>query len=145
VGPEKTNTNEGIRHFYDTVLALNPHAKANFLINFDYGVDKNPVGPDNNFYGVALAHKFQANDWFALSPRFEYYSDAKGFITGTAQALKEFTLTGEFKMKEGFLTRLEYRRDWSNQPFFDRGNENASHKNQNTFLIGLVAYFGPKR
>jgi len=48
-------------------------------------------------------------------------------------------------MMEGLLARLEYRRDSSNQPFFDRGNGTLNHKSMNTVLVGLVAYFGPKR
>lgn len=144
-GPEKTATNQGYRHFYDTVMAYNPSDKVNFLGNFDYGVDKGANGdPNNEFYGVSGAMRVIPNSWFAMSPRLEWYNDKRGFITGTAQKLKEFTLTADFKMKEGFLTRLEYRRDWSSEPFFDRGNEPGSYKNQNTFLIGFVAYFGPK-
>jgi hypothetical protein len=40
------------------------------------------------------------------------------------------------------LSRLEYRKDWSDQAFFDRGNQNASAKSQSTVLLGLVAFFG---
>jgi len=47
-------------------------------------------------------------------------------------------------MVEGVLTRLEYRRDWSNERFFERGPVGLS-KNQNTILIGMTAFFGPKR
>ena len=54
-------------------------------------------------------------------------------------------MTFDYKMKEGFLTRFEYRRDWSNQPFFDRGNEVGNYKNQNTLLVGMMVYFGPRR
>ncbi len=78
----------------------------------------------------------------------------RGFITGVFDGsgnaqhgpkLKEFTLTGEFKMKEGFLFRTEFRRDWSDLAIFDRGNQNGSAKTQTTLLAGFVAYFGPKR
>ena len=48
-------------------------------------------------------------------------------------------------MKEGFFTRVEYRKDWSNVDFFNRGNHTANHGNQDTVLVGMVAYFGPKR
>ena len=92
-----------------------------------------------------MASKLQANNWFALTPRLEWFNDADGFSTGTVQKLKEFTLTGEFKMKEGFFTRVEYRKDWSNVDFFNRGNHTANHGNQDTVLVGMVAYFGPKR
>lgn len=145
VGPEKTGTNDGLRHFWDTVLTLSPHDQASFYVNFDYGVDKVKGGVDNNWYGVAFAHRFTPVAWFALSPRIEYYNDLKGFITGTPQALKEFTMTADLKMKEGFLARFEYRRDWSDKPFYDRGNEAGSAKSMNTLLVGFVAYFGPRR
>jgi len=145
VGPEKTDTNKGKRHFYDTVLLLTPSPKANFYVNFDYGTDKSVLEGSNDWIGVAGAARFAVNEWFALSPRLEWYYDKDGFITGKAQKLKDFTMTGEFRMKEGFLTRLEYRRDWSDQPFFDRGNEPGSHKNQDTLLVGFVVFFGPKR
>jgi hypothetical protein len=146
VGPEKTGTNQGYRHFIDTVLNLNPHDKASFYINYDFGIDKAPQGqgPNANWNGIGLAAKFQGNSWFALSPRYEFYNDISGFITGVRQHLQEFTITAEMKMQKGFLTRLEYRRDWSNQPFFDRGNEPGSHKSQSTVLVGFVVFFGPK-
>ena len=142
VGPEKKDTNQGQRHLYDSVLLLTPTSKLNAYINFDYGVDKMVLGGENRWVGIAGAARYQANSWFALSPRLEWFNDADGFNTGTAQQLKEFTLTGEFKMAKGLLTRLEYRRDWSDQPFFNRGNQLANHKNQDTLLVGVVAYFG---
>jgi hypothetical protein len=152
VGPEKTDVIDGVhinakglRHFYDTVLAINPSGRVNFLLNFDYGVDKVPNMRDNVFYGVSTALRFNINDMFAFSPRYDWYNDRDGFITGTDQALQEFTMTADMKMKEGFLARLEYRRDWSNQPFFDRGNENASAKSQSTLLLGFIVYFGGER
>ena len=66
-------------------------------------------------------------------------------ITGIEQKLQEFTATLEYKMAEGFVTRFEYRRDWSNKPYFDRGNELASSKNMNTLEAGFMVFFGPKR
>ena len=48
-------------------------------------------------------------------------------------------------MKEGLLSRLEYRRDWSDQQFFDRGNTPGSSKSQDTLAAGFVVFFGPKR
>jgi hypothetical protein len=150
VGPEKPDLEggikqDGLRHLYDTTLLLTPHAKASLYINYDYGVDKLKGGGSSTWQGVAFAARLAANDWFAVAPRIEYFHDRNGFSTGTAQKLKEFTLTGEFKMKEGFFSRVEYRRDWSDVPFFDRGLQAGSHKNQDTVLVGFVAYFGPKR
>ena len=44
VGPEKSNMNDGWRHFYDTVIAVNPNGRVSGLFNFDYGRENNPVG-----------------------------------------------------------------------------------------------------
>ena len=128
---------------YDTTLLITPSPKAGFYINYDYGRDKNIGAGANRWYGIAGAARFQCNSWFALAPRLEWFNDADGFSTGTAQKVKEFTLTGEAKLNDFVLTRLEYRRDWSNQKFFERGNSGLS-KNQDTVLVGVVAFFGPK-
>ncbi|HBY61003.1 MAG TPA: porin [Solibacterales bacterium] len=145
VGPEKTDTNEGYRHFYDTVLLLTPHEKFSAYMNFDYGVDRVVGGQNNEFLGIGFAARMAATKTIAFSPRFEWYSDRQGFITGTAQQIKEFTFTGEKRWNDYFVTRLEFRRDWSNQPFFFRGNDPASAKSQTTLLAGMMVHFGPRR
>ena len=143
-GPEKFGTNEGWRHLYDTTILVTG-SKASAYLNFDYGVDKLVTSGSNAWYGVAGAARFSLTDHVALTPRLEWFKDRDGFSTGTAQTLKEFTLTGEYKWAEGLLSRLEYRRDWSDQPFFERGVTPGGSKNQTTLLVGFVAYFGPKR
>jgi hypothetical protein len=154
VGPEKSEVNRGYRHLYDTTLLVTPHPTASFYLNFDYGTDQGarllrdgvPLEfSKSRWVGVAGAARFAVGKWFAIAPRLEWFHDADGFSTGTVQKLKEFTLTGEFKMAQGVLTRLEYRRDWSDQPFFDRGATPGAFKHQNTLLAGFVAYFGPER
>jgi hypothetical protein len=144
-GPENTATNDGFRNVYDTVLLLTPADKASFYINYDYGWNNFPGGGKAVWTGIGGAARFQLNSWFALSPRAEWFSDRNGFSTGTTQDLKEFTITAEGKMMEGLLARLEYRGDWSDQPFFDRGSTPAASKTQHTLTLGVVAFFGPKR
>jgi hypothetical protein len=145
VGPEKTGTNQGLRHLYDTTLLVNATKTTSFYVNYDYGVDKKILGGENRWTGIAGAARFQLSRMFALAPRLEWFNDADGFTTGTVQKVKEATLTGEFKLREGVLTRLEYRRDWSNAPFFDRGSTPGAYKNQDTLLAGLVLYFSAKK
>jgi len=145
VGPEKTDTNKGVRNLYDTTLLLTPTDKLNAYVNFDYGHERRLISGIDRWIGVAAAVHYAPTKWFSLTPRGEYYYDATGFTTGTRQKLKEITITGEFKMAEGLLSRLEYRRDHSDVPFFQRGDTPNATNNQNTFLVGLVAFFGPKR
>jgi hypothetical protein len=143
VGPEKTGTNEGYRHFIDQVLTLTPSPKANFYINYDYGTEKQLDGSKAIISAIAAAAKFQANDMFALSPRIEYFNDRGSWTTGTQQKIKEFTLTAEIKHAKGFMTKLEYRHDWSNVPFY--ADNNGGFKNhEDTLSAAFIVFFGPK-
>lgn len=145
-GPEKIGTNKGYRHLSDTVMTITVNPQVAFMANYDYGVDKFEIGRGKaRWTGAAGYVKLAPTKWFAFVPRWEWYNDADGFTTGTAQKLKEVTLTAELKMKEGLLSRFEYRRDWSDQRFFDRGNSLASSKSLDTLTAGFVVFFGPKR
>jgi len=146
-GPENPNTNKGWRNLYDTTLLLTPTDKFNAYINVDYGQNRNFLAAPNlaKWYGVAGAAHFQISKAISFSPRVEWYKDAQGFTTGTPQTLKEFTLTGEYKWSQGVLSRLEYRHDFSDVPFFEEGPVPMIAKNQSTVTLGLIGYFGPRR
>ncbi len=144
-GPEKTDTNKGHRYIYDTVLLLAPNPKTGIYLNFDYGAEKRIADGSDRWIGVAGAMRFAPNGWFALSPRLEWFNDIDGFTTGTVQKLRELTLTAEFRMREGVFMRPEYRRDWSDTAYFNRGSAVGAHKSQATLLIGIVACLGPRR
>ena len=146
-GPENGGTNSGWRNLYDTVLLLTPTSMVNAYFNFDYGQNSSPSPGSftSKWYGIAGALHVQATPKVAVTPRLEWFKDRDGFSTGTSQDVKEFTITGEYKMLEGLLGRLEYRHDWSNQPFFNRGLDLAVTKTQDTVTAGFVAFFGPKR
>jgi Putative beta-barrel porin-2, OmpL-like. bbp2 len=144
-GPEKADLDHGSRHLFDTTVLLAATPKLSTYVNYDYGVDKNAGAGEKRWTGIACAGRYTFNSWFAVAPRIEWFNDADGFMTGTTQKVKELTMTAEFKAKEGVLTRLEYRHDWSNAEVFDRGAFPSSWKNQDTILVGFVAYFGPKR
>ena len=143
VGPEKSHTNTGIRHLYDTTVLVNANEKLSYYINFDYGRDKNIGAGASQWTGIAGAARYAIGKKYAVAARLEWFDDVDGFSTGTAQQVKEFTLTGEYKMTNWLLSRLEFRDDWSNQPFFET-NSGTSH-NQPTVLLGMVAFFGPKK
>lgn len=146
VGPENTGTNSGVRHMYDTTATVTVNDKVAFMGNFDHGTNGFGKGLGKaGWRGVAGYVKLSPTSWFAFVPRVEWFDDHDGFNTGVAQKLKEATLTAEFKMKQGLLSRIEYRRDWSDQSFFDRGNTLGSSKSQDTLLAGFTVVFGPKR
>ena len=135
---------QGWRHFYDSVFTADGGQEDQIYVNFDYGVDRNVAGGGaSKFYGIAAAAHYTLTPRISFSPRVEWYNDRDGFATGMAQKLKEYTLTAEYKMFEGLLGRLEWRQDFSDQPFFHRGNDELV-MHQPTLIVGLVAYFGPK-
>lgn len=144
-GPEKSGTNRGWRHLYDTYVTLTPARRVSLFVNLDHGVDRHIGGGSDQWTGISGAGRFTVSPRFALSSRWEWFSDADGFATGTPQQLKETTLTGEWKLCRGFLARLEYRRDWSDQPSFSQEQPDTFARSQNTVTLGLLAKFGIKR
>ncbi len=148
-GPENIGTQNGYRNLIDTTLLLTPTAKFNAYINYDYGQNRNALVAEGNtnlehWQGVAFAARQQVTGKMAFAGRFEYFNDPQGFTTGTAQHLYEFTATYEYKWTEGLLARFEYRRDWSDVPFFHKGDTGMVDA-QSTLTTGFVAFFGPKR
>ncbi len=141
-GPQVPNTTEW-RHVSDTVATYNLTSKLTLAGNYDYGRD-NESGATVRWQGVAGYARLQANDWFALAPRWEYYNDEHGFTSGAAQKIKEFTITSEFRHKDGIIARLEYRHDYSDIPFFVK-NTNRFSDRQNTFTVGLLYAFSTKQ
>ena len=109
------------------------------MANYDYGKDT-VLGQDVSWQGIALYARLQANDWWALTPRFEWYDDKDGFTTGTAQKVKEITITTEQKLGGKLLTRVEYRRDFSDQPYFT-SKSGAPKKSQDNITIGIIYAF----
>ena len=98
----------------------------------------------NHWQGIAVAAKVRCPELRALAFRYEYFRDPQGFETGAAQKLNEVTATYEYKAPAGFLTRLEYRRDWSDVAFFHK-NDIDLVKAQSTLSAALIVFFGPKR
>jgi hypothetical protein len=143
-GPEAPGTTKGWHHLIDTTLSLNPVDKLSAYLNYDYDQDRS-AGPLAVWQGFAAAVHYQVDNHWSFTGRGEWFQDRNGFSTGTVQRIKETTFTGEYKMAEGLLTRAEYRHDWSDAPFFERGPLNLLSKKQDTFTLAVVAFFGPKR
>ncbi|MEO8128890.1 MAG: outer membrane beta-barrel protein [Bryobacteraceae bacterium] len=151
VGPENSQIGEGgaflsgpagkgLRNFFDTALTVTPSDNAAFYVNYDYGSNKIKGASVNpTWWALAFAGKLGPKKLY-FAPRFEIYSDKNGFITGAAQKIKEVTTTLNYEFTPGFMTKLEYRHDWSNVAYFPAG-ASGLRKTQDTVLIGLVMYF----
>jgi hypothetical protein len=143
-GPNNFGTTTGKKNLVDTTLLLTPAGKFNFYVNGDWGQNGNPSGIGaSNWYGVAGAMHYQMGKKFSLSARAEVFDDRDGYSTGVMQTIKEGTATGEYKYNDHLLGRIEYRHDWSNVPFFDRGADLFIVPNQTTVTFAIMALLGP--
>jgi hypothetical protein len=144
-GPENTDTQKGYRNLVDTTLTLTPTAKFSAYVNYDYLQNhSSPPTVSQHLQGIAFAAKETVTSKASLIGRFEFMHDSQGFSTGTAQKLKEFTATYEYKWAAGLLSRVEYRRDWSDMAVFHKGDTEMV-KAQSTLTVAFIAFFGPKR
>lgn len=141
-GPEQTGNNDDWRQISDTVATFTVNPRLSLMANYDYGTDT-IAGTKAHWQGMAGYARFQANPWFAFSPRFEWYDDPQGFTTGTVQTLKEVTGTFELKPTDAFIWRLEYRTDFSNQAVFKTAG-GGLRKNQTSIGMGVIYWFSYK-
>ena len=95
--------------------------------------------------GGAAYVQYQLTPKISLATRGEYMSDRQGLFSGKSQALKEWTGTYKYNFGEGFDAFLEYRTDWSNQPYFLTHNPGMYTQHQTTATVGLVWWYGGKQ
>jgi hypothetical protein len=141
VGPEVFSDNSNYRHLSDTVITFNPTAKLSLMANYDYGHDR-PGGTPVWWSGIAGYIKYAPNDKWAFATRGEWFNDHDGFETGTPQHLSEVTFTLQRMLAGKLMSRLEFRRDMSDQnvfPYRDGSFGDLDH--QNTLTLGLVYAF----
>ena len=122
-GPENSDAQKSYRNLIDTTLLLTPDARFSAYVNYDYGRNRNEAvdGKGNDalkrWLGVAVAAQEQLGARQAIAGRAEYFNDPQGYTTGKTQQVKELTATYERRWHLGLLARMEFRRDWSDQPF----------------------------
>jgi hypothetical protein len=110
----------------------------------DYATHRGQV-PAPHVAGGAAYARYQFTPRFALAGRAEYLSDQGGLFSEATQALKEITLTAGYRPADGFLVRGEWRRDFSNRPFFLTETPGFLKREQNTATLGLIWWFGGKQ
>ena len=158
VGPEKTGTNKGWRGIYDTVINLTPNDWFTGYIDYYHGRENLANGPGTpaaNWDAIGFSGKFNTSDTDFVAFRYEYFSDHDGFATGYGSQLNlhEFTATYSHTWEGGLEMRAEYRRDMSDQPFFEHGNQGmplnpgfgayipGPYKHQDTLTLGFIMSF----
>ncbi len=141
VGPEQLNDNSNFRHLSDTVVTYTPNSKLSLMANYDYGHDHLTGSLTSvHWSGIAGYIKYAPNDKWAFATRGEYFSDNGGTQSGTPQKLSEFTLTLQRMLASKLMTRLEFRRDMSDQNVFP-DHASGLKDSQNTVTLGMVYAF----
>lgn len=142
---------DGKIHIFDTYATWNATPKWTFALEGDYVIQREwaqagpgmSSAPSHTDGGAAYA-RYQWKPKQAFAGRTEYLSDRGGLFSKTTQALKEFTGTYEYNVGDGLQTKLEYRRDWSNVPYFLTNKPGVLSASQDTFTVGLVFWYGGK-
>jgi len=143
----------GKLHIFDSYVNWQAKPKLTFALEGDYVIERewaNTVtalgqssAPSHVIGGAGYA-KYQFSPKFAVAGRAEYLSDRGGLFSGITQALKETTLSFDYKLSDGFLMRYEWRRDFSNQPSFFTDKTGVLSKEQQTLGVGIVWWVGRK-
>lgn len=136
---------KGRFHVLDTYMTWNATERLLLAAEADYVINRvERNSPPSRISGGAAYARYQFTPKFALAGRGEYLSDRGGLFSGVTQALKETTLTAEYRLDNGFLARGEWRRDFSNRLFFLTEVPGVLKREQNTATIGLIWWFGRK-
>ena len=135
----------GRLHILDSYVTWNATGRLTLAAEADYVIQRaQSFSPPSRVTGGAVYARHQFTLKFALAARAEYLSDRGGLSSGVTQALKETTLTANYAVVKGFLVRGEWRRDFSNRPFFLTELPDVRKKEQNTATLGLTWWFGRK-
>ncbi|MDE1162237.1 MAG: outer membrane beta-barrel protein [Acidobacteriaceae bacterium] len=144
-----TNINpvpDGREHIFDTYATWTATPKLTVVGEADYVLNRTQKEqqPPRVVLG-SLTAKYALPHRWNLGGRFEYFDDRGGLFSGKTQSLKEGTLSLDHQFAEGFLARAEYRRDFSNQPFFLTDTTGVLVHAQSTATLGLVYWWGMKQ
>ncbi|MGH9429934.1 MAG: outer membrane beta-barrel protein [Terriglobia bacterium] len=139
-------TPNGREHIFDSYASWKAANKLSFTGEGDYVINRAfSLARPAEVAGGAGYVKYQFTPAFDLAGRFEFLADQEGLFSGKTQDLKESTLTATYEFGEGFQLRGEFRRDFSNQPFFLTNLPNVFKRDQNTATLGMIWWSGGKR
>jgi hypothetical protein len=141
----------GKTHIFDSYATWNATSKLTLAVEGDYYIQRlwehaapGESSAPSHVDGGAAYVQYQLASKLSIASRAEYMSDRGGLFSGISQALKENTVTFDYKIYNGFLMRYEWRRDYSNQPSFFSDAQGVLEKSQSTAGIGLVWWWGRK-
>jgi hypothetical protein len=140
------NAPRGRMHIFDTYATWQATPKLTIAGEGDWVISRLETNsPPQHTAGGAGYVRYQISRHFAVAGRFEYLDDWGGLFSGAEQALKEGTFTTEYKFGNDFLMRAEWRRDFSNRPYFYTDTPGVLSDEQTTATLGVIWWFGTKQ
>ncbi len=142
----------GKLHIFDNYITWQVTPKLALTGEGDYAIERlwahaapgESSAPSHVTGGVAYA-QYQLSPRTSFAARGEYLSDRGGLFSNATQALKEGTGTYKYALGDGFDTFVEFRRDWSNLPYFTTSTVGSPSQHQTTATLGLVWWYGGKQ
>ena len=142
----------GKLHIFDSYTTWQATSKLTLAGEGDYVIEREwanaapgeSSAPEHTDGGAGYA-QYQINQRTAFAARAEYLSDRGGLFSNETQALKEGTATYKYNFTNGFDAFLEYRRDWSNRPYFVTSITGSLSNHQSTATLGVVWWYGGKQ
>jgi len=141
----------GRTHIFDSYGTWQATSNLTFALEGDYMIERlwqnaapGESSAPSHVDGGAGYIEYQLSSKFSLATRAEYLSDRGGLFSGITQALKENTVTFDYRLFEGFLMRYEWRRDYSNKPSFLTDVQGVLSNHQTTATVGVIWWWGGK-
>ena len=157
-GQELPDPSGSERLSLDTILAYNPTDKWSFNLQGDWGQEHNVLGGGHgttHWDGLGIWASYATTKKLTESVRFEVLADQNGagrFGTGLGivpatgapfsgpQTVKEATFTHKTMLRSNLGTRIEYRYDWSNQPYFENRGGFAARRQETISADAFVTF-----
>lgn len=140
------NPPAGKLHIFDSYVNWQATSKLTLAGEADWVIERlymnsQPAHTD----GGAAYLQYQLTPKLSLGGRAEYLTDRGGLFTGATQAMKETTFTTKYNVQDGLVMFGEWRRDFSNEPYFYTNLLGILKREQNTATVGLVWWMGGKK
>ncbi|MFA6955033.1 MAG: porin [Thermoanaerobaculia bacterium] len=139
-GAELADNDDDLRHFGNLLVSYAITPRVTVAASLDRGHQEYPASDAADWTGIGGYARFTVSDKSAIAIRAEQFDDPDNGISGTAQKLKEGTLTFEYRPVERLILKLEARHDSSTEPVFQEEGGNFSDS-QTLIVFGAVATF----
>ena len=140
IGPELADDDSHLRKFGDLVVTYKATPKVSIGGAIDRGHQDFPGDVAADWKGVGFYMRYAVNDRAAVAVRAEQFDDPDNGISGTAQKLREATLTCEYRPADNFILKLEARHDRSTGAIFKKDDDELT-RTESLVIFGAVVTF----